>query len=141
MGTYYRGAARERLALDTYIKLMRATDSVSAELARPLTAAGVTSGQFGVLEALLHLGSLSQAELGLKLLRSGSNVTTILDNLERRGLVTRVRRTGDRRVIDVALTAAGRALIQGLFPEHTRRLARLFDVLSVSDRRRLGVLC
>src|SRR6266542_5956684 len=103
MGTHYRGAARERLALDTYIKLLRAADSLASAVARDHAAAGLTPGQFGVLEALLHLGALSQAGIALKLLRSGSNVTTILDNLERRGLVARVRRTGDRRVIDVAL--------------------------------------
>jgi MarR family transcriptional regulator, 2-MHQ and catechol-resistance regulon repressor len=141
MGTHYRGGTRERRALDTYIKLLRAADSMASELARHTADAGLTAGQFGVMEALLHLGPLSQADLGLKLLRSGSNVTTIIDNLERRKLVRRARRTDDRRVIDVSLTASGSALIRRLFPAHARRIAALLDALPVADQIALGDLC
>ena len=46
---------------------------------------GLTESQIGVLEALAHLGPLTQGELCRKILRSGSNVTTVVDNLERDG--------------------------------------------------------
>jgi MarR family 2-MHQ and catechol resistance regulon transcriptional repressor len=141
MGTHYHGTSREVLALDGFIKLMRATDSISAHLARHTEAAGLTPGQFGVLEALLHLGPMSQRDLGAKLLRSGSNVTMVLGNLERRRLVRRTRRTDDRRAIEVALTADGRRLIADLFPKHARRITRLFGALSSRDQKRLGALC
>jgi MarR family 2-MHQ and catechol resistance regulon transcriptional repressor len=141
MGTRYKGTPREVLALDGFIKLMRATDSVSAHLSRHTEAAGLTTGQFGVLEALLHVGPMGQRDLGAKLLRSGSNVTMVLDNLERRGLVRRTRRKDDRRAIEVALTAGGRRLINALFPEHARRITRLFGALSSRDQQRLGALC
>ena len=120
---------------------MRATDSVNAHLSRHIEAAGLTMGQFGVLEALLHLGPMRQRDLGAKLLRSGSNVTMVLDNLERRGLVRRARRTDDRRAIEVTLSPGGRRLIAGLFPAHARRITRLFGVLSARDQRRLAALC
>jgi MarR family 2-MHQ and catechol resistance regulon transcriptional repressor len=84
---------------------------------------------------------MSQREIGAKLLRSGSNITTVLDNIERRGLVTRTRRRDDRRAIEVTLTADGRRLIGTVFPQHARRIARLFDALPPPDRRRLGALC
>jgi MarR family transcriptional regulator, 2-MHQ and catechol-resistance regulon repressor len=141
MGTRYTGAPREVVALNAFIKLMRATDSVSAHLARHTEAAGLTTGQFGVLEALLHLGPMSQRELGAKLLRSGSNMTMVLDNLERRALVRRTRRKDDRRAVEVALTADGRRLITDLFPAHARRVTRLFGALSSRDQQRLGALC
>jgi MarR family 2-MHQ and catechol resistance regulon transcriptional repressor len=141
MGTRYKGTPREVLALDGFIKLMRATDSVSAHLSRHTEAAGLTTGQFGVLEALLHVGPMGQRDLGAKLLRSGSNVTMVLDNLERRGLVRRTRRKDDRRAIEVALTAEGRRLITELFPKHARRITRLFGALSSRDQQRLGALC
>jgi MarR family 2-MHQ and catechol resistance regulon transcriptional repressor len=141
MGTHFKGTSQEVLALDGFIKLMRATDSVSAYLARHTEAAGLTTGQFGALEALLHLGPMKQRDLGAKLLRSGSNVTMVLDNLERRGLVRRTRRKDDRRAIEVALTAEGRRLITDLFPQHARRITRLFGALSSRDQRRLGTLC
>ena len=141
MGTHYKGTSREVLALDGFIKLMRATDSVSAYLSRHTEAAGLTTGQFGVLEALLHLGPMRPRDLGAKLLRSGSHVTMVLDNLERRGLVRRTRRKDDRRAMEVALTADGRRLITDLFPQHARRITRLFGALSSRDQRRLGALC
>ena len=141
MGTHYKGTPPEVLALDTFIKLMRATDSLSAHLSRHTEAAGLTQGQFGVLEALLHLGPMTQRDLGAKLLRSGSNVTMVLDNLERRGLARRTRRKDDRRAVEVDLTADGRRLINDLFPKHARRITRLFGALSSRDQQRLGTLC
>ena len=141
MGTHYKGTPPEVLALDTFIKLMRATDSLSAHLSRHTEAAGLTQGQFGVLEALLHLGPMTQRDLGAKLLRSGSNVTMVLDNLERRGLARRTRRKDDRRAVEVDLTADGRRLINDLFPKHARRITRLFGALSARDQQRLGTLC
>jgi MarR family transcriptional regulator, 2-MHQ and catechol-resistance regulon repressor len=141
MGTHYTGTPPEVRALDAFIKLMRATDSISAHLSRHTEAAGLTLGQFGALEALLHLGPMNQRDLGAKLLRSGSNVTMVLDNLERRGLVRRTRRKDDRRAVEVALTPDGRRLIDGLFPEHARRITRLFGALSSRDQHRLGALC
>jgi MarR family 2-MHQ and catechol resistance regulon transcriptional repressor len=141
MATHYRGTPQEVLALDGFIKLMRATDSISAYLTRHVETAGLTMGQFGVMEALLHLGPMSQRDLGAKLLRSGSNMTMVLDHLERRGLVRRSRRRSDRRAIDVSLTVQGRRLIAGLFPIHARRITRLFGALSPRDQQRLAAAC
>src|SRR5260370_7975548 len=75
MPTHYRGTAQERAALDAYIKLMRAADSVTARLDPLMRAADLTVGQFGALEALLHRGPLCQRDLGRKLLRSGGDIT------------------------------------------------------------------
>src|SRR5512138_58847 len=118
MATHYRGSPQERAALDTYIKLMRAADSVTARLDPLMRAAGLTLGQFGTLEALLHLGPLCQRDLGRKLLRSGGNITVVVGNLAQRGLVRRLRQRDDRRFITVSLTEKGRRLISDLFPRH-----------------------
>jgi len=60
---------------------------------------GLTTPQFGVLEALHHLGSLSLGDLADKLLVTGGNITYVMDRLEERGLVERDRSTEDRRVV------------------------------------------
>jgi MarR family transcriptional regulator, 2-MHQ and catechol-resistance regulon repressor len=65
----------------------------------------------------------------------------VLDNLERRGLVKRRRRTDDRRAIEVSLSSSGRRLIAELFPQHARRITRLLSVLSQRDQQRLASLC
>lgn len=141
MATHYRGSAQERAALDAYIKLMRAADSVTARLDPLMRAADLTVGQFGTLEALLHLGPLCQRDLGRKLLRSGGNVTVVVGNLARRGLVRRERRADDRRFITVTLTDKGRRLIGGIFPRHVRHIVRELSALSLSQQAELGRLC
>src|SRR5438046_8931291 len=127
MGTHYRGRAAEVRALDTYIKLTRATSSVGVRLSRGLAEAGLTPTQLGVLEALLHLGPLGQRVLGGKLLMSGGNITTVVDNLERRGLVRRERRGDDRRDVTVHLTPDARRPIVKILPAHMRALAPPFS--------------
>src|SRR5437764_2070170 len=97
---------------------MRAAQSVGSRLNAVLDKAGLTESQFGVLEALYHLGPLHPCDLGAKLLCSSGNMTLVLDNLERSGLVRRQRGRADRRFITVHLTDAGRRLIAEVFPRH-----------------------
>lgn len=142
MPTKYRGTAAETRALNAFIKLMRATNSLGGHLARNLAAdADLTMSQFAVLEALLHLGSMGQSDICGKLLLSGSNITTVIDNLEKRELVRRTRRSDDRRVVDVALTEAGRKLITRLFPAHAQRITNLFSALTPRQQDQLADLC
>jgi MarR family transcriptional regulator, 2-MHQ and catechol-resistance regulon repressor len=141
MPTHYRGSTEERAALDAYIKLMRAAESVTARLEPLMRAADLTVGQFGALEALLHLGPLCQRDLGRKLLRSGGNTTVVVGNLARRGLVRRTRRSDDRRFITVTLTDKGRRLIGGIFPRHAQHVVGEMRALSPTDQAELGRLC
>ncbi|HEU4563296.1 MAG TPA: MarR family winged helix-turn-helix transcriptional regulator [Gemmatimonadaceae bacterium] len=142
MSTHYQGTARERRALDAFIKLQRAASTVGARLYAPLAREhGLTESQLGVLEAILHLGPLSQGQLCEKLLRSGSNLTTVVDNLERAGLVRRERAAEDRRVQIVDLTATGRELIGRVFPRHVQNVAELMAALTGEEQEQLARLC
>jgi MarR family 2-MHQ and catechol resistance regulon transcriptional repressor len=141
MPTHYQGTPEETLALDTWIKLSRAADSFGARLAQGSALADLTVSQFGVLESLYHLGPMRQSEIGAKLLRSGSNITLVVDNLERAGLVRRERDRDDRRVVNVSLTDAGRALIEGIFPAHVEAILEAMAVLSPQEQVELGRLC
>ena len=141
MPTHYRGPEQDVRALDAYIKLMRAAESVTARLEPLMRAADLTVGQFGALEALFHLGPLCQRDLGYKLLRSGGNTTVVVGNLARRGLVRRTRRPDDRRYITVTLTDKGRRLIGGIFPRHAQHVVREMRALSPEEQATLGRLC
>lgn len=141
MGTRYKGAREEVRALDAYIKLMRAAESVSARLLTHLLAAGLTLSQFGALEALFHLGPLRQGALGEKLLRSSGNITLVVDNLEKAGLVARKRGGQDRRVVTVHLTPKGRRLISRIFPRHVVAIVEDLSTLSKPEQEELARLC
>jgi MarR family transcriptional regulator, 2-MHQ and catechol-resistance regulon repressor len=140
VGTHYDGRPAEVRALDAYIKLTRAVSSVEARLGPALATAGLTPTQLGVLEALLHLGPLGQRVLGGKLLMSGGNITTVVDNLQARGLVRRERRDDDRRHVTVHLTPEGRRLIARVFPDHVRAIVDAFSALTPGEQQTLGRL-
>ena len=140
MGTHHRGPADEIRALDVYIKLIRAADTVTDKTHRHLAAVDLTVSQFGTLEILFHLGPLCQKEIGEKLLKSGGNVTVVVRNLEKRGLVRRTRHAENRRFVTVELTAAGRTLIARLFPKHVRGLVEATKSLSATEAETLGRL-
>ncbi len=141
MAKHFYGTPEQVLALGAYIKLMRAAETVTANAHRHLAEARLTPGQFGVLEALHHLGPLHQHQLGKKLLRSSGNITTVVDNLVRSGLVRRQRDTGDRRLVAVHLTEKGRKLIVDLFPRHAAAITREMAALSPTDQAELARLC
>jgi MarR family transcriptional regulator, 2-MHQ and catechol-resistance regulon repressor len=141
MPTRYAGDAQETRALNALIVLMRASDAFLMALQRDVAARRLTLSQFGVLEALLHVGPLCQGELAVKLLRSGASVTAVVDGLEKRSLVARQRSEPDRRFVRVALTAKGRRLIEATFPGHARTVARLFRVLTDGEQDELRRLC
>jgi MarR family transcriptional regulator, 2-MHQ and catechol-resistance regulon repressor len=141
MGSRYRGTAQEARALDALVKLVRCAASVQARLEPGIREQGLSPNQFGVLEALLHLGPLEPCELGPKLLTSRPNVVLLVDQLEERGLVRRAPVAGDRRRVLVELTAAGRRTIARVFPQHARRVAGEMSALSAEDQEMLGRLC
>ena len=140
MGTRHKGAREEVQALNVFIKLMRASDCVMARMARHLAESDLTTGQFGTLEALYHLGPLCQADLGRKQLRSSGNVTMVVDNLEKRGLVQRKREADDRRYVTVHLTSKGRRLIEEIFPRHVAAIVQEMKVLTLTEQKQFESL-
>ena len=142
MPTHYKGSQRDVVALDAFVKLVRAADTVTGRLYGPMQSEhGITESQLGVLEALYHLGPMAQTQLCGKILKSGSNLTTVVDNLERRGWVRRERDSADRRVQVVHLTAAGKRTIEHAFPDHVARIAELLCTLTRDEQKQLGRLC
>ncbi len=137
----YRGERVERLALSTYLKLTRASETLWNRLAPGLQRHDLTPSQFGVLEALYHLGPMHQCELGERILKSSGNMTLVIDNLEKRGLARRERSAEDRRFIRVHLTDEGERLIRRVFPVHADAITRQLAVLTQEEQRALGNLC
>lgn len=141
MGSKFQGSARQVRALDVFIKLARCTNVLDQRQQRELAELGMTVPQLAVLEALLHLGGLTQKQLGAKMLRSGGSVTSLIDGLERRGWVRRERGVEDRRVVHVHLTAKGRRRIEEVFPRHAAHIEQAMRALTASEQRELARLC
>jgi MarR family 2-MHQ and catechol resistance regulon transcriptional repressor len=141
MGSHYRGTSDEVRALNAFIALSRAAGSVETRTHSVMADEGLTESQFGVLEALFHLGPLCAADLAKKVLRSRGNLTLVIAYLERGGLVVRTTREEDRRYRTVELTAKGRKRMKAAFPRHARLVTRTMSALAPEEQDELRRLC
>lgn len=141
MPTHYPGLPEQVRALNAYIRLTRAVDAISARLLSSEKLEGLTVSQLGVLDALFYLGPMCQKDLAGKILKSSGNLSLVIDNLERRGLVRRERRDSDRRFVTIYLTEAGEALIERVMPAHAAEISSVFSALTPDEQDTLGELC
>ena len=130
-------SSREEVALRLWIALARCYSTFSKAVAGKVAEYGLTTPQFGILEALYHLGPMSLGELADKLLVTGGNVTYVMDRLEEQGLVYRERSPEDRRVVEAKLTDEGRDLIRGCFPGHASFVESLASHLEPDEQEEL----
>ena len=141
MPTKYQGTPAEIRALNAYIKLQRAAETVLNRTTAHLSDYGLTTSQFAALEALYHLGTLSQRDLAGKLLKSTGNISTVLKTMEKRGLISRVRDPADNRYNQVCITESGQVLLESLLAKHVAGIEAEMSVLSPAEQDELGRLC
>jgi DNA-binding MarR family transcriptional regulator len=92
-------------------KLVRAVSLDSQKMSRQF---GLTGPQSVVLRLLLNNGSMSSADLSRLMYVTASNMTGIIDRLEKKDLIERMRKEGDRRVSLIILTDTGKKLAVGI---------------------------
>jgi MarR family 2-MHQ and catechol resistance regulon transcriptional repressor len=141
MSKNFTGTPEEERALGAYIKLLRAANTALAYARAGLDEAGLSQGQFAVLEALYHVGPLCLGDLARRILSSSGNLTLVVDNLEKRGLAKRIQSGRDKRFVQARITPAGRKLIAKIFPEHARRITEVMAHLNTQEQDDLGSLC
>ncbi|TVQ66371.1 MAG: MarR family transcriptional regulator [Balneolaceae bacterium] len=141
MGTNYQGSTSEINTLNAFIKVMRCTESLNTRLNKHLSEVNLTTSQFGTLEVLKHLGPLNQRTIGEKLLKSGGNITMVIDNLEKTGYVVRKKDPDDRRAILVHLTKKGKLFIDDFFPKHLEKIKAEFSVLTEEEKIQFAAIC
>lgn len=128
------------IALAMWVKLARASATFGKLTVENIKSFGLTQPQFGVLETLGHIGPLTLSELSRKQLVSGGNMTCVVDNLEKEGLVERLHSKEDRRAIKVQLTSKGQTLFDDIFVKHAQYVAEISSVLPEKEQRQLGSL-
>ncbi len=124
-------------ALRVWVTLARCYTTFGRAVTTKVAEYDLTAPQFGILEALHHLGPLSLGDLAEKLLVTGGNVTYVMDRLEEQGLVYRERSGEDRRVVEAKLTGEGRSLVEEVFPGHAEFIEELCAVLEPDEQDEL----
>ena len=89
------------------------------------TTAELTTHQYNVLRILRgsHPTRLTHTDIGDRMIGRDPDITRLIDRLERRGLVERIRSRRDRRVVEVGITDQGVALVRGL-DVHVQRMPK-----------------
>jgi len=122
--------------------LLRAEISVRRALAVELEREGVSAAGFSALVVLTTAGgTIELRALRRRLGWSKANATEVTLTLQSRGLVRRRRLASDRRAAALDLTAAGRELVDRLFPEHSDRVTTAFSALDEDEKRSFADLC
>lgn len=108
-----------RIRYEALIQLLRTAEDLWNASRLFFDRWDLSPSQFNVLN-LLHgtPAGLSQSDLSRQLIMHRSNVTGLVDRLERRGLVERRDDQGDRRAYRVVLTPAGTALVGSIYPHY-----------------------
>jgi DNA-binding MarR family transcriptional regulator len=112
------------------MELLRTADTVWNASRAFFERWDLSPSQFNVLN-LLHINpaGLSQTDLSLQLIMHRSNLTGLVDRLEKRGLVARREVAADRRAYSVVLTASGTRLLREILPRYYEEAARVWDRL------------
>lgn len=126
-------------AIEAYLTLLEVADEIAVAAGAHLARHGLAEGRHLVLGLLLqhHPEPLCHSELAERSGVTRGNITGLVDGLERDGYVKREESEDDRRVTLIALTAAGRRLIEKVLPDRFGRIAGLMGGLSASDRKTL----
>ena len=128
-------------ALNAWTKMVRCVGTVVNSDRMIMDENGLTISQFDIMETLYHKGPLCQKDLGEKILKSGGNITKVVDNLERDGFVIRIRDEKDRRYFRISLTNKGTAKIKVTFPLVMNNLVKTFSILTEQEQQTLAELC
>jgi MarR family transcriptional regulator, 2-MHQ and catechol-resistance regulon repressor len=123
--------------IHVWLVLMKAFHSMAAAGARDLRGTGLGDSDFRVLEVLLHKGPLPVNTIGPKVFLTAGSISTAVERLYARGLVSRIDSKTDRRVRVVDLTSKGRRLINRIFAAHAKNMEEVAGVLTDTERAQL----
>src|SRR3954468_5614773 len=101
-----------------WLVMMKAHRTLERLATHSIESSEVCLSDFAVLEMLLHKGPQPVNEIGRRVELTSGAITTAVDRLETRGLVTREAHPSDRRARIVRLTAAGEEQAAKIFAVH-----------------------
>jgi DNA-binding MarR family transcriptional regulator len=138
----FRAHADQHASLRLWLRLLSCTTRVEDKIRQKLRESfDITLPRFDLMAQLeRHPDGLSMGELSRRMMVTGGNITTIVDQLEKEKLVLREVGANDRRSFTVKLTQAGKDAFTDMAIAHEAWVADLFEGLSVSQQTELYTL-
>lgn len=123
--------------LNSLIVLFKAHQSLAKNVKSSLIGTELTVNEFTVMEALYTKKELSTQELIDKILIPNSSMTYVLDILEKRELINRLKDPKDKRRQLISLTDEGESLFKEVYEQHYQHMQSIFSVLSDQENQEL----
>jgi DNA-binding MarR family transcriptional regulator len=138
----YRAHADQHASLTLWLRLLSCTTRVEDKIRQKLRESfDITLPRFDLMAQLeRHPDGLSMGELSRRMMVTGGNITTIVDQLEKEKLVARQVGLSDRRSFTVKLTRAGREAFSEMAVAHEEWVADIFAGLSNNQQSQLYIL-
>jgi MarR family transcriptional regulator, 2-MHQ and catechol-resistance regulon repressor len=122
------------LSLSTWVEIMKAFNKIRALEMELIEANGLTIGQFSLLELLHHRGSQTIGAATKLAMSSPGNMTVVVKNLLKSGMITSEKHEDDKRSAVLSITQKGSELIASMFPEHSKRIDSFLAALSMEEK-------
>lgn len=112
------------------IGIMRASNLLVDDLKKTLKNYPINATEFSVMEFLYSKGEKSIQEIRDRILLASGSATYVVDNLEKKGYITRNVSQKDKRVTHIRLTEEGMKLMDEIFPIHKKNTKRVFEKIN-----------
>ena len=121
-------------AMQTWMQVFRAYTKIRAKESAYINSFGLTMNQFQVLEVLYHRGDLNIGSITKLTLGTPGNITVVVKNLKRDGLIVSIPDKRDKRASILSITRKGRDIIEKLFPNHAKNFEKYFEILNDDEK-------
>ncbi|GEL78593.1 MarR family winged helix-turn-helix transcriptional regulator [Tenuibacillus multivorans] len=126
---------REDDSLKLFVVLSKASRTLLDLAETDMERYGLNPTEFATLELLYHRGPQPLQKIGDRILLTSGSITYVVNSLEKKGYLDRVRSEDDRRVTYAQITDKGQALLGDIFPEHWLEIQRIVSGLSGEEKQ------
>jgi MarR family 2-MHQ and catechol resistance regulon transcriptional repressor len=116
---------------------------IEKEISDYLRPFDLTPAKFNTMIVIKHAGKdrgLSQIDIGRRLIVTASNMTRLLDKLQKEGLVERFSREGDRRVNLIRISKKGSDLLDKVWPGYHAKILNIANTMNAEKLKQISGL-
>lgn len=128
---------RADISMKTWMQVFRTYNKIRAKESIYIQSFDLTMNQFQVLEVLYHRGDLNIGSITKLTMSTPGNITVVVKNLKRDGLIVSLQDENDKRASILSITPKGKEIIEQLFPQHAQNFEEYFKVLSTEEMETL----
>lgn len=138
MATQY--GEKADISMKTWMQVFRTYNKIRAKELVYIQSFDLTMHQFQVLEVLYHRGNLNIGSITKLTMSTPGNITVVVKNLKRDGLIVSLQDENDKRASILSITQKGKEIIEKLFPQHAKNFEEYFKVLDKEELETLYTL-